>query len=427
MRTVTEISLPEIDPADPALRGRRWHRAAHDLLDSGRWLARAPLALVVLDREAGEFFLRSRAAIFPGRLIAEIFGIESGPLREQIDANIINLDGEGHRRLRGLVNPSLSPRAANRWRPAMREILGHLWDDLSGDSFDFVQAFSRPYPALMIARVMGVPLLDAPRLHDWSTWIQKQFDPLALSDPRTVAMIQRKVGEFYDWVDPLIEARRQDPGDDLITSLIGTEEDGQRLTDGELRNLVLNILAGGIDTLQSQLSHGVRLLATHREQWEALRADPEGMAPRAVAEALRFEPITPFTARQLTEDVEYRDLRFPAGTVLMICSFTGNRDPEAFAAPREFDLTVERGSARPLTFGAGIHYCVGANLARAELEEAFRFLAERVERIDLDDEPELEPVSGIYGIESMEVRVARAAETPYPEGERPSNRSRRGR
>ncbi len=408
MRPVTELKLPEIDPADPDLRGRRWHRAANRLLDSGRWLARTPLAVVVLDREAGEHFLRSRAAIFPGRLIGEMFGIDSGPLHEEIEANIINQEGEVHRRLRGLVNPSLSPRAANRWRPAMREILGHLWDDLSGDDFDFVQAFSRPYPALTIARVMGAPLLDAPRLHDWSTWIQKQFDPIALSDPETVALMQRKVGEFYEWIDPLIEARRADPGDDLITSLIRTEEDGERLGDRELRNLVLNILAGGIDTLQSQLSHAIRLLATSPAQWAALRDDPEAIAPRAVAEVLRFEPITPFTARQLTEDVEYRDVLFPAGTVLMICAFTGNRDPEAFVAPRTFDLTAERGQARPLTFGAGIHYCVGANLARAELEEALRFLAERVETVELIDEPELEPVSGIYGIGAMDVHITRS-------------------
>ncbi len=290
----------------------------------------------------------------------------------------------------------------------MRAILGELWDDLSGDSFDFVQSFSRPYPALTIARVMGVPLLDAPRLHDWSTWVQKQFDPIALSDPATVAEIQRKVGEFYEWIDPLIESRRQDPGDDLITSMIRTEDEGERLSDSELRNLVLNILAGGIDTLQSQLSHAIRLFATNPEQWAALREDPEALAPRAAAEVLRFEPITPFTARQLTADVEYRDVLFAAGTVLMICAFTGNRDPEVFADAREFDVTLERERARPLTFGAGIHFCVGANLAKAELEEALRFLAERIEALTLIDEPELDPVSGIYGVSAMDVRITRA-------------------
>lgn len=403
---VTELDLPELDPADPALSGDRWHVTANSLLDSGHWLARSPLSLVVIDREAGEFFLRSRSARFPGRQIADLFGITDGPLREQIDANIINLDNQAHRRLRGLLNPSLTPRAANAWRPMMREILDELWSELETLEFDFVSRFSRPYPSRAIARVMGAPAVDAQRLRDWSEWIQLQFDPIALSDPATVATIQGKVAEFYDWVDPLIEARRSTPADDLITTLIRTEEEGERLSDPELRNLVLNVLVGAVDTTQSQLSHAVRLLASRPEQWQALRADPETLVPRAVSEALRFEPVTAFTARQLTGEVLFRDVTFPAGTLLVICSFTGNRDPQAFDNPREFDITTERKQARPLTFGAGIHYCVGANLARAELEEALRMLAETAGQIELNGLTELQAVSGIYGIDRMDLRVS---------------------
>lgn len=405
MTLVTELDLPELDPSDPSLTGWKWHVEAHALMDSGKWLAKGPLSLVVLDREAGEFFLRSRAAEFPGKLLGQMFGITSGPLHEEISSNIINQSGDVHRRLRSLVNPSLTPRAANRWRPAMREILEELWSELESTDFDFVSRFSRPYPSQTIARVMGAPRIDAQRLQDWSEWIQRQFDPIALSDPDTLATIQRKVGEFYDWVDPLIESRRSTPDDDLITTLIRTEEEGEKLSDQELRNLVLNILVGGVDTTQSQLSHAIRLLAGKPEQWKALHEDPDGLVPRAVSEVLRFEPITAFTARQLTEDVEYRNVTFPSGTVLVVCSFTGNRDPEVFENPRDFDITIERDRARPLTFGAGIHYCVGANLARAELEEGLRFLAERIEKIELNGLTELQAVSGIYGIDRMDVRV----------------------
>ena len=105
MTVVTELDLPEFDPADPGLSGWRWHVEANALLDSGHWLAQGPLSLVVLDREAGEFFLRSRAAEFPGKLIADLFGVTDGPLRDEIDNNIINTDGDVHRRLRSLVNP----------------------------------------------------------------------------------------------------------------------------------------------------------------------------------------------------------------------------------------------------------------------------------------------------------------------------------
>lgn len=405
MTLVSELDLPGLDPADPQLSGNRWHVTANALLDTGNWLARGPLSLVVLDREAGEFFLRHRSAEFPGSLIADMFEVTEGPLREQIDANIINRRGDDHRRLRSLVNPSLTPRAANGWRPVMREILESLWVELETDQFDFVSRFSRPYPSQTIARVMGAPASDAQRLHDWSQWIQRQFDPIALADRETVNTMQAKVAEFYEWVDPLIEIRRDRPADDLITTLIRTEEEGERLSDQELRNLVLNILVGGVDTTQSQLSHAVRLLAGKPEQWQALRDDPDELIPRAVSEVLRFEPITAFTARQLTEDVEFRDVTFPAGTVLVVCAFTGNRDPQAFERAREFDIRVERDRTRPLTFGAGIHYCVGANLARAELEEGLRFLAERIESIELNGLTELQAVSGIYGIDRMDVRI----------------------
>ncbi len=406
MTLVGELSLPKLDLSDPGLKGEFWHAGMKSMLDSGQWLAQAPLATVVLEREAGEFFLRSKAAEFPGKLLGQMFGITDGPLHEQIENNIINVGGDAHRRLRGLVNPSLSPRAANGYRPFMRQFLESLWQGAGeADEFDFIESFARPYTSLAISRVMGAPAEDAARLHDWSMWIQRQFDPIALSDPETVQTMQDKVGEFYAWVRPLIETRRATPADDLISSLISAEEEGERLSNTELENLVLNIMVGGVDTTQNQLAHAMRLLAGRPDQWAALRADPETLIPRATMEALRYEPITPFTARQLTEEVVYRDVTFPEGTVLMVCSFTGNRDPEAFAESSIFDISVDRGKSRVLTFGAGHHYCVGANLAKAEIEEALRFFSETFETLEVDGLIELQTVSGIYGIDSLPVRV----------------------
>ena len=409
MTALAELELPEIDPVDAALRGERWHEEMRRLRDSGEWLARAPLATVVLDREAGEFFLRTKAAIFPGILLADLFGVEDGPLREQVVANIINVNGADHGRLRKLVNPALAPRAVDRYRPAMREILAELWEPVGASRrCDLVEALTKPYPARVIAAVMGAPAGDAARLHDWSMWIQRQFDPPALGIPEQLATINRKVAEFYDWVRPLIAARRDTPADDLISSLITAEEEGDRLSGAELENLVLNILVGGVDTSQSQLAHALRLLSERPDQWAALRNDPDALALRAVDEAVRFEPITPFTARLLTEDLSYDGVDFPAGTVVSVCAFTANRDPGAFAEPDRFDITVERDKARTLTFGAGIHFCVGRNLARAEIAEALAFVARRAERIEPAGEPELQSVSGIYGVERLPVEVVAA-------------------
>ena len=283
----------------------------------------------------------------------------------------------------------------------MRDYLARLWEPLAtADRCDFVAAFAKPYPSLTIATVMGAPLEDAPRLYEWSNLIQRQFDPHSLM--HEIDSIERACAEFYEWAAALIERRRDEPADDLISTLIAAEQEGDRLSDVECMNLVLNVLVGGVDTTQSQLAHGLRMFAGHPEQWELLAREPE-RAAAAVEELVRFEPITPFTARLLHEPVEYRDVVFPAGTVVMVCAFSANRDGVQ-GEPAEFDISADRGDAKPLTFGAGVHYCLGANLARAELQEALTFLPARMPGLRLDGEPELGSVHGIYGLESLPIR-----------------------
>jgi len=406
---VSELDLPRFDYFDPDLRAGRFHEAMLALRDSGAWLARNELAVFVLDREAGEHFLRSRATTFPGLELAELFGIHDGPLAEEMKRNILHVNGDDHRRLRNLVNPAFTPRAADRYRPLMRGFLEQLWSAALTDGsgrVELVEAVAKPYPALTIATVVGAPLEDAARLHAWSNTIQRQFDgPFLMAErPR----IEQAVVELYAYLHELLDARRSDPGDDLISTLLAAEAEGDRLSDVELVNLVLDVLIGGIDTTQSQLAHAVRLLAEHPDQWAALRADP-GLAGRAVEEALRFEPITPFTARVALEDVELRGVTFPKGTIVMVCAFTGNRERRDGAPdPDVFDIAAERDRTRPLTFGAGIHYCLGANLARAELQEALRFLAGHVAELHLDGEPVYEQITGIYGLAKLPLRVVAA-------------------
>ncbi len=417
MALVGELELPDFDHTDPALRGEAFHRAMEELRAQG-WLARGPYGYIVLDHESGEFFLRTRSAIFPGMKIAEIFDVREGPLYEQMLHNILHVNGRDHTRLRSLVNPALSARAVERYRPAMRGFLQRLLGQTVGASAaaggagagtaavscEFVEAFAKPYPSLVIAEVMGAPLADAPRLHHWSNWIQRQFDAGSMASEREG--IEQAVEEFYEYAEGLLRARRADPGDDLVSRLIAAEAEGERLSEQECINLVFNVLVGGVDTSQSQLAHAVRLLGEHPEQWERLVAEP-ALAARAVEEALRYEPITPFTARILTEELTYRDVTFPQDTIVMVCAFTGNRDVGEGAGDADrFDITAEAGDAeraggRVLTFGAGVHYCLGANLARLEMTEALAFLAENVRSIELDGEPEFGTIAGIYGLERL--------------------------
>jgi cytochrome P450 len=397
MTALADLELPTFDYLDPELRGERFHAAMADLARQG-WLATMPLGCVAVDREAGEFFLRSRSFTFPGMKIAEIFGIDDGPLFEEIRRNILHLNGADHSRLRGLVNPAFTPRAVERWRPAMRAFLAQLFDDLQGATHaDAVAAFAKPYPSRVIATVMGASTEDAERLWDWSRWIQRQFGMKVLEEREE---IERAVVEFYAYAGELLGSRRAQPGDDLISTLIQAEEQGDRLDDVELLNLVTNVLVGGVDTTQSQLAHALRLFAEHPEQWELLATNPL-LAPQAVEEVVRFEPITPFTARIAMEDVTYRDVTFPEGTVVLVCAFSGNRDG---IEDDRFDITADRAGKKPLTFGAGVHYCLGANLARAELQEALAFLAPRMTGLRLDGTPEYGSIDGIYGLDALPIR-----------------------
>ncbi len=356
-----ELDLPFFDDTEPGLVGETFHQRLAQVRDQG-WLARSPLAYVVLDRDSGEFFLRAKQTSFPGREIADLFGITDGRLREMIDNNILNLTGARHRRLRALVGPAFSPRAAERWRPRMREFLDDLWQALgTAQTCEFVAAFAKPYPSLTIAAVLGAPKEDAARLHEWSGWVQRQFDITALSSEPD--KIEKAVVDLYDYVENLLEQRRSEPSH---------------------------------DTTQAQLSHALKLFAAHPRQWATLADHPEWV-PNAVEEVLRFEPITPFTAMLCTSQIVHRGVIFPQGTIVAICAERANRDLDTGGA---FDITAER-DERLLTFGAGAHFCLGANLARAELEEALTFLAPRMLDLRPAGPEQLGGVQGIYNIESL--------------------------
>ena len=224
--------------------------------------------------------------------------------------------------------------------------------------------------------------------------VQRQFDIQALATQ--IPDIERAAVEAHEYVTNLLEDRKKTPQDDLITTLLQAEEHGDKLTHDECVDLVLNVLAGAVDTTQSQLSHAMRLFATHPPQWDLLAAEP-ARVPAAVAEVLRYEPITPFTARICTGDIEHRGVLFPAGSIVAICAERANREQDA---GERFDITAER-DGRALTFGAGPHFCLGSNLARAELEEAITFLAPRMTGLRLAGPAQLGGVEGIYQVESL--------------------------
>ena len=393
MAALADLDVPSLNYADPSLGGTRFHQTLRELRER-TWVARAePLGWFVLDRDATAFFLRSPAATFPGRLMLEVHGVRSGPLYERMTGNLLDRDGDDHRRLRKLIQPAFTPAAADELRPVMREQVEALFDAAAGDGrCEVVEHLAKPYPARMIATIMGAPLDDTPQLAEWANTIQRQFDPESVQ--HDLATLEAAAVEFQEYASELIAAR----AGDTIPRLLDAG-----LTEQECLDVVSSVLVGGVDTTQSQLAHGLRLFAEHPEQWTQLAERPD-LAPNAVEEILRFEPIAPFTARITQEEIAYRDVVFPEGTLIFACAQTANRDPEEYEEPEAFDIAADRGRAKPLTFGAGPHFCLGANLARAELQEAFALLAPRMPGLALDGEPEYDTPLGLYGMKRLPIR-----------------------
>jgi cytochrome P450 len=312
--------------------------------------------------------------------------------------------GPAHARLRRLVSSAFTPRQVERLRPRLRDYLASLWAGISAAGrCEAVTALARPLPSMAIAELLGVPG-DAALLARWSGSLQAVFD-MDMTARR--AEIEAAYEEVRDYTLDLIARRRESPGEDLMSALVYHEQNGDRLTDDEIVTLAGSVISGGTDTTESQLAHGLRLFAGHPDQWKLLAADP-ALAERACQEVLRFEPIAPFTARLVREELEVDGVRFPAGTVLFVCAATANRDPHVYADPGQFDIRADRGDVQVMTFGFGSHFCAGAHLARAEVIEALTYLAPRMRDLELDGEPVFGTPTGIYTMRSLPLRFAPA-------------------
>jgi cytochrome P450 len=404
MSTLEELELPTIGLTDTDLVGEPFHEALGALAEH-HWLVRMELGYVVLARDAVDTILRTRHARMPAIELLELQGVTSGPIHDQLSGNLLNLHGEPHRRLRGLVQSSFTPAAAERLRPTMRGHLEDLWAQVDPENCEFVTEIAKPYPARMIAEIVGAPVTDDEQLGEWAYWLQSTFDPSKVHG--SPERIEQAAIEFRDYVQGLLRSPSPSEGPDALLPALRPEVEAGTLSEDECVSLIGSVLLGGVDTTQAQLAHAVRLFAEHPDQWAALR-DDHSRAAAAVDEVLRYEPITPFTARLVTEEFTERDVTFPPGTVLVVCAATANRDPSVYDAPDVFDITADRGGVTPLTFGAGPHFCLGHALARAELEEALAFLAQRVRDITLTGPPRFDTPAGVYGLHELPVRLAPA-------------------
>ncbi|HTQ93555.1 MAG TPA: cytochrome P450, partial [Streptosporangiaceae bacterium] len=291
---------------------------------------------------------------------------------EMFAAGSINgMDPPEHTRLRRLVASAFTARRVEALRPRVAATVNGLIDEMADrpQPADLVAGFSLPLPAQVICEMLGVPAADLGRFHAWSDTILADWQ----RDPDE---IMTALAGLYGYFVTLIESKRARPADDLISALIAARDDADRLSEQELTVMCCTLLIGGHETTANQINVSLLLLFDHPGEVAKLRADP-GLIPGAVEELLRCSRLGGLPpARVTTEDVRIGGVVIPAGEQVMPLLGTANRDPLMFADPDRLDVTRE--AASHLTFGAGLHHCLGAQLARVELQEAFRGLIGRL-------------------------------------------------
>jgi cytochrome P450 len=323
------------------------------------------------------------------------------PFWRLINAGILDMEGADHARVRRLVAKAFTPGYAEGLRPRVEAIVDDLLAPLSpGDEVDLLPTVAAPLPVTVIAEMLGIPGPDRHLLRPWSGDIVKMYELNPSEAMQRDAV--RASQAFSDYLRALARDRRGAEGDDLITLLARVVDEGERLTEDELVGTCVLLLNAGHEATVNATLLGWRQLFGHPAQLAALRADPS-LIPTAVDELLRFDTPLQMFERWVLEDTELRGVRIPRGAELGLLFGSANHDPEVFDEPGE--LRLDRAPNPHLTFGAGIHFCLGAPLGRIELQSSFRALLARFPGMELVEEPRFRPNYIIRGLDGLRVRL----------------------
>ena len=300
---------------------------------------------------------------------AEIAGFEGSARR-----SFTFLDPPDHTRLRNLVSKAFTPRAVLGMEPRIREIAGELADELAGSAeADLVGQYAYPLPMTVICELLGIPEADRPRFRSWTALFARSLDTNVALSRDEIAERERMRLDFLDYARELVDLRRRRPGDDLISKLVAAQRSDD-LSMPELLVTVVTLISAGYETTVSAIANCALALLSHPEQLRLFREHPE-RTDEFLDELLRYDPPVHHTMRVALDDVEIDGHRISAGDLLVVMLGAANRDPELVNDPDRLDLT--RPPERHLVFGLGIHYCLGAQLARIELRHALRTLFQR--------------------------------------------------
>ncbi len=348
----------------------------------GCWVLTRYADVIAVLRDYRRFTNVGRIASFLDQLPANVRA-QIRPLYDNFTVGMPNTDPPEHTRVRGLVNSAFTARVVDGMRPRVQEIVDGLLDQAeSGGAMEVIGSFAYPLPAIVIAEMLGVPAEDRDRFKAWSDDIVA-FHGTGRPHIETIMKSTAALLETKAWLLRLIEARRKQPEDDLISALVAAEERGEMLSETELVATCITLLTAGHETTTGLIGNGLLALLRHPDQLRKLRENP-ALIGTAVEEFLRFDTSFLRAWRLTAEDVEIGGKRIPKGQTLSLMLGAANRDPAQFEEPDRLDIT--RDPNLHTSFGWGIHFCAGAPLARREAEIAFTTLLRRFPQMKLDEE-----------------------------------------
>ncbi|MFF7330302.1 cytochrome P450 [Streptomyces sp. NPDC008150] len=406
---MADSTIPQtFDPWDPAFLADPYPAYA-ELRERGRVLHYAPTDQWLVPHHADvSALLRDRrlGRTYQHRFTHEDFGrtappAEHEPFHTLNDHGMLDLEPPDHTRIRRLVSKAFTPRTVERLQPYVRDLAGELVDRLvANGGGDLLADVAEPLPVAVIAEMLGIPESDRGPLRPWSADICGMYE-LNPSEETAGRAVRASV-EFSAYLRELIAARRADPGDDLISGLIAAHDEGDRLTEQEMISTCVLLLNAGHEATVNATVNGWWALFRNPAQLAALRAD-HSLVPTAVEELMRYDTPLQLFERWVLDDIEIDGTVVPRGAEVALLFGSANHDPAVFAAPGELDLA--RADNPHISFSAGIHYCIGAPLARIELAASMTALLERAPGLTLAADPDRKPNFVIRGLAGLPVKM----------------------
>ncbi|MFC0006883.1 cytochrome P450 [Micromonospora siamensis] len=356
------------------------------------------------DAESGAFhFFRykdaARVLADPGAFSSDMSAAAPEDVPNFIEGSLATTDPPRHRQLRNLVSGAFTAGMVENLAPRITEITNDLLD-AAGDEMEFVEALSNPLPVTVIAELLGVPITDQPKFRRWADAAITATNDAQVGEAafQINDWVAEQVREMQEYLIDYANKRRDDPTGDLMSRLACAEVDGTALTDNQLFSFAADLLFAGHITTTMLLGNALMSLDEHPDALAAVRAD-RSLIPAALEEVLRWRPPITMTNRLVTRDTEVDGVAVPAGSLAIVWLLSANRDEDRFVEAGQFDI---RRSPNPhLSFGHGIHFCIGAPLGRLEARIALNILLDRYAEIRIAGKPEFLSAPGLYGVQTL--------------------------